>query len=599
MAIDYQYFEYKAYEYLVRLSQMLEEIGGMTDFSPVYKDIADEQERIRTRKFRVAVVGEFKKGKSSFINALLGREILPVDALPTTATRNRITYGAVPKAYLKFKDGKNEYVDIGELAQYVTKLTKSAQEYAARIEEAVVEYPSIFCRNHVDLIDTPGINYDDDMNAVVLAQLQNIDLAIVTLAPGSPFSDTESLFMMRLLENEGVCQIIVVVTKVDEIRSESQRKKLYDLLAVRIPEKTLQKLHEFHEDGEPVFEKYERIFENLAIFGVSSLDALYARQHNDEKMFEKSGFADLNDKLPELILAAQNDHAVLRAVNTIGRAAQKCKHMIPAQIEACKNERDRIRNAKEEFASACYSLPANMFDKTRMKLFGCVNAFMNKQEELVRREFISCLSAIKVLDAELLDQKLQQQAADSLKNLNIRIKQELVPELTHVFIEDASDCFIELIAKLRCFNLLRIEGMEEVDIRLSESTLTDLSFSSAYLNGAFKWTGSPVPSKSHLMDIDLICQIQSAVRASMDSYSAERRKKIGQLLDNYCNKVTDMLEQIVVSAFHSANVREERLAICQDKLSNPDFLHRIEQLCEDNQKLREQFLNQMQGGKIT
>ena len=50
-------------------------------------------ERVHNKVFSIAVVGEFNRGKSTFINALLGKEILPSDILPCSATLNRVTYG--------------------------------------------------------------------------------------------------------------------------------------------------------------------------------------------------------------------------------------------------------------------------------------------------------------------------------------------------------------------------------------------------------------------------------------------------------------------------------------------------------------------------
>ena len=49
-------------------------------------------EQFSSRRYRVAVIGEFKRGKSSLVNTLLGTEILPTDILPTTAVVNRILY---------------------------------------------------------------------------------------------------------------------------------------------------------------------------------------------------------------------------------------------------------------------------------------------------------------------------------------------------------------------------------------------------------------------------------------------------------------------------------------------------------------------------
>src|ERR1044072_883527 len=82
--------------------------------------------------FRVAVVGEFRRGKSTFINALLGRAVLPSDILPTTATLNRVTYGDHPHVLIRFRkqDGqaaRTEEVPLHELTNYVTKITPTSE----------------------------------------------------------------------------------------------------------------------------------------------------------------------------------------------------------------------------------------------------------------------------------------------------------------------------------------------------------------------------------------------------------------------------------------------------------------------------------------
>jgi ribosome biogenesis GTPase A len=66
----------------------------LDDFSLIDKVV----ERVENQSFSVAVFGMFRTGKSTFINALLGQDILPSDVTPTTATINRVTYGVTPSA---------------------------------------------------------------------------------------------------------------------------------------------------------------------------------------------------------------------------------------------------------------------------------------------------------------------------------------------------------------------------------------------------------------------------------------------------------------------------------------------------------------------
>ena len=80
--------------------------------------------------FDVAIVGEFRRGKSTLINALLGKAILPSDVLPTTATLNRVTYGITPFVKIEYKNGTTEDIDINQLSDYVTKLTDESEQRA-------------------------------------------------------------------------------------------------------------------------------------------------------------------------------------------------------------------------------------------------------------------------------------------------------------------------------------------------------------------------------------------------------------------------------------------------------------------------------------
>ena len=109
-------------------------------------------QRIEESSFSVAVVGEFKRGKSTFINALLGSEVLPSDVLPCSATLNRVTYGMKPAVRIRFHDGEDAIIGISDLPAYVTKLSSESEQVAARVREAVVAYPTPFCERNVDII---------------------------------------------------------------------------------------------------------------------------------------------------------------------------------------------------------------------------------------------------------------------------------------------------------------------------------------------------------------------------------------------------------------------------------------------------------------
>lgn len=71
-------------------------------------------EFLDNEKFELVVVGEFSRGKSTFINAMLGKKILPAKKRATTAIISKIIYSDEPKYYLHYKDNKKQIDEISE-----------------------------------------------------------------------------------------------------------------------------------------------------------------------------------------------------------------------------------------------------------------------------------------------------------------------------------------------------------------------------------------------------------------------------------------------------------------------------------------------------
>lgn len=78
--------------------------------------------KLASNQLHLAVLGQMKRGKSSFINALLGTEILPTGVLPVTAVITEIKYAPVPKATILYTTGRREEVGLSTLADYITEV---------------------------------------------------------------------------------------------------------------------------------------------------------------------------------------------------------------------------------------------------------------------------------------------------------------------------------------------------------------------------------------------------------------------------------------------------------------------------------------------
>lgn len=280
-----------------------------------------------------------------------------------------------------------------ELARYVTKLTDESKENASRIREAVVEYPSVFCQNYVELLDTPGMNDEDGMNETTLSGLANVDLAIVTVSANYPFSETECGFMVKLLENPSISEIIVVVTHIDMI-PEKDRERLLSYMEQRIKEDVLKRLRMFYQERDLVFRKYERIFGNLNQFGVSSVDALGAYVTGDFELLERSGFPALNKKLPSFILSSQNKNTLQKAMETVGRILREYMDGYPHMVSEFRETVNRMGEMKHQFAREGYSLAEELANEARVRMFGLLNQFGDRIKQGIKADFRNCFRNI-------------------------------------------------------------------------------------------------------------------------------------------------------------------------------------------------------------
>ena len=153
----------------------LEALASSLNMTNAAKDAKRILTRMEDERFRLVVVGEFSRGKSTFVNALLGRKILPASKNPTTAIISKIVYGDTPDYYLHYRERETperltedaffrltapKEPDEGDEAS-VREFVK-VQERLSRIDYAEIVYPLSFCRDHVEVVDTPGTN---DLNA--------------------------------------------------------------------------------------------------------------------------------------------------------------------------------------------------------------------------------------------------------------------------------------------------------------------------------------------------------------------------------------------------------------------------------------------------
>lgn len=198
--------------------------------------IGENIECLDREKFELVVVGEFSRGKSTFVNAMLGNKILPARKKATTAVISKIIYSDEPKYYLHYKDETKNVEEITEekfLKLIAPKESapeeekKSEQDFLNTIDFADIAYPLEFCKDNVEIVDTPGIN-DINQNRIEITYryLNQADAVIMLLSATQALSNSEVEFLKERILGNHIQNIFFVVTHKDELDEISEQKVL-------------------------------------------------------------------------------------------------------------------------------------------------------------------------------------------------------------------------------------------------------------------------------------------------------------------------------------------------------------------------------------
>lgn len=192
--------------------------------------------RVREGRFYVACVGQFKRGKSTLLDALIGEPILPTGVVPVTAVPTVVRYGPACGTRIRTLDGDWQAVDPGGLREYVCE--EHNPENVKAIDGVEVFVPSPLLASGMCLIDTPGLGSVFLGNtASTHAFVPHIDAAIVVLGTDPPITG-EELGLVASVARQ-VQDLIFVINKSDRV-TDAERAAATDF-SKRVLEERLQR----------------------------------------------------------------------------------------------------------------------------------------------------------------------------------------------------------------------------------------------------------------------------------------------------------------------------------------------------------------------
>jgi GTP-binding protein EngB required for normal cell division len=169
----------------------------------------------------VAILGQFKAGKSSFINSLIGQPLLPVGVIPVTTVITRLQYGSSSRAVVTHFDGTFSETDINDIETFISEEKNPANE--KNVEVVDIELPFLEPYAGLRLVDTPGLGSVFRYNTETSEEwLPEVGAAIVAVSAERPLSENDIKLVRDLMSHTP--RILLLLTKADLINQEQQKQ---------------------------------------------------------------------------------------------------------------------------------------------------------------------------------------------------------------------------------------------------------------------------------------------------------------------------------------------------------------------------------------
>ncbi|PFG04550.1 dynamin family protein [Bacillus sp. es.034] len=243
------------------------------------KPLKELEEDMIQDYYTIMVVGEFKHGKSTFVNALLGQDIMPRDVTPTTATINAVFHGSGHDMHIVKQNGEVEKqkVSIEELNKY----TASSDFHPEEVKYIKLFLDVPLLKERIILIDTPGVNDLSEQRAEVTHQfLPRADVIIFMSSLTAAIKKSEQEFIENRIKKIGFDRTIFVMNFLDQI-DEDELDDVIEFSERRIQGLTGVSSHK--------------------VFPVSAKEALQGKLTNDHELIQDSGIEEIEAEIKKRI----------------------------------------------------------------------------------------------------------------------------------------------------------------------------------------------------------------------------------------------------------------------------------------------------------
>jgi GTP-binding protein EngB required for normal cell division len=359
------------------------------------------REKLSEEAFNLVVAGQFKRGKSTVVNALLGESLLPAGVVPLTSVVTVIRSGRVPLACVELKSGRTEQIELSALADYVTERGNPAN--IKSVERVVIDHSSPWLAHGVRLVDTPGIDSVYEHNTDETRKyLPQADAVLFVASVDQPVSRAELEFLAGVRQYAG--KIFCLLNKVDYLRPDELAESLaFSTQAIR-----------------------EALGTSIPVFPISARLALEGRESGRTELVERSGFPGFEHALGGFVAREKSNAWLDSIARSLLRVLKQARFRLDLEAKVLSDPLEHIeanlrlfRQEKEkvERARADYQVLLEADAKALLKgeIEPALEEFKRSQQTEIGASIARWFSEVRALPSKKLQRTMEERLISAIR----------------------------------------------------------------------------------------------------------------------------------------------------------------------------------------
>lgn len=361
------------------------EPSGQLGLTRHIRPLQSTAEQLQQGKYRIVVLGEMKRGKSTLINALVGESLLPSDVSPCTALLSLLRHGPEPQVILHYNNGASpKTIDFETFRADYTIPADEARQLETNsfpdISHVIVECPTPLLASGLEIVDTPGLNDTETRNQQVLNYLSEAQAVLFVLDAMQPITLDERRYLQNYVKSRDL-ECFYVINGWDRIKRGLVNPEDETALA-----EAEQRQRQVFTQGLPA-----------PWFEVSALNAL--RQQRRGESLAGSGVDTLLMALETFLTQnrgrAEIEQAAKLAQRAYSAVQESVERRIPLLDEDLSELQRRVASVEDEFGKlekirdSYRQLIQRRCDRTAKAIADSFKAYILSLEETFETDFIA------------------------------------------------------------------------------------------------------------------------------------------------------------------------------------------------------------------